>query len=1345
MRKINRPIAYILIFMLMTTSLPEWFGGRAYAAGGVMIVTAVGTGVPGSSGDGGDATDAQVNFAKNVALDGSGNLYISEFFGSRVRKVDRSTGKISTVAGDGNFGSGGDGGPAESASLFAPEAIAFDSGGNLYIADSGNHRIRKVDTDGNISTVAGNGNDGNSGDGDAATDAELSAPVGLAIDANDNLYIADSSNNRVRKVDRLSGKISTVAGTGSYGVHGYAGDGGPATDAELSGPLGLAIDSHGNLYIADSNNHVIRKVDLSGDISTVAGIAGSSGFSPDGSLAETSALGVPVGLAFDGDGNLYIALFNDSMIRKIDTSGRLVTVAGNGQKTYSGDGGLPTSAALNSATGVAVDSSGTVYIADSGNNRIRKIVPSNNANLSGLSLSGGGADLSPAFSAGTTNYTASVANAVSSVTLTPTTSDSSAAVTVGGTPVTSGSASGAIGLHVGSNPIPVAVTANDGSTKTYTVTVTRAPGKIITVAGTGTGGFSGDGGLATLAKLSEPSALALDHQGNLYFVDDFKRVRKVDKTTRRISTVAGTGTSGYSGDGDLATAAQLKLPDAIVFDSHDNMYIGDNYGVVRKVDTSGYISTVAGNMSGMDQGDGFPATSARLRSVLALAVDSHDNLYIADQADNKIRKVDASTGIISTAAGDGTQGYSGDGDLATDAQIARPEGIAVDSDDNLYISDSLNNRIRKVNASGYISTVAGGGIEGDGALATLAYLSYPTQLSVDADGNLYITDADESRIRQVDTSGFITTVAGTGAAGYSGDGGDATSAKLNQPYGTAVDGNGYLYIADGGNHRIRRVGPPSHEANLSDLALSGGSLSPAFTSGTTSYTASVANDVDSITVTPTASDSAATVKVDGTSVASGSASGVINLSVGSNAPIEVEVTAQDGTTIQTYTVTVTRAPSLSTNASLSGLSLSSGSLSPAFASGTASYTASVANGVDSITITPTASDSNATVKVNGTPVTNGTASGGINLNVGSNAPIEIEVTAQDGTTTQTYTITVTRAPSLSTNASLSGLSLSRGSLSPAFAEGTTSYTASVANDVDSITVTPTVSDSTATVKVDGTSVTSGSASGAIPLSVGGNPIAIKVTAEDGTTTNTYNVIVTRANGIVTPPATVDTPPATDDTPPASRGPILNEKISNVAKVKETLLAALNRAAPQPFADVRADSWSAQAIQVAQQLGIVRGRSDGGFHGSDSITRAEFVAMVANALHLDAASGAGSIYSDTKDHWAEPAIAALTAAGVVEGVGAGVFKPNQQISRAEISAILARLMVLDQTTEDIDFPDTTYSWARAYIGQMAGADIVKGLEDGKFYPNAVATREQAVTMILRMLTVSRNIDVQLIDV
>ncbi|CAN1572672.1 Cadherin-like beta sandwich domain containing protein [Burkholderiaceae bacterium] len=293
-------------------------------------------------------------------------------------------------------------------------------------------------------------------------------------------------------------------------------------------------------------------------------------------------------------------------------------------------------------------------------------------------------------------------------------------------------------------------------------------------------------------------------------------------------------------------------------------------------------------------------------------------------------------------------------------------------------------------------------------------------------------------------------------------------------------------------------------ATLSGLALSSGTLSPTFATGTGSYTAAVTNATSSITVTPTVTDSNATVKVNGTTVNSGSASGAIALTVGSNT-ITTVVTAQDGTTTQTYTTTITRAAA--STATLSGLALSSGTLSPTFATGTGSYTAAVTNTTSSITVTPTVTDSNATVKVNGTSVTSGSASGAIALTVGSNT-ITTVVTAQDGTTTQTYTTTVTRAAA--STATLSGLALSSGTLSPTFASGTGSYTAAVTNATSSITVTPTVTDSNATVKVNGTTVASGSASGVIALTVGSNTITTVVTAQDGTTTQTYTTTVTRA-------------------------------------------------------------------------------------------------------------------------------------------------------------------------------------------------------------------------------------------
>jgi len=333
---------------------------------------------------------------------------------------------------------------------------------------------------------------------------------------------------------------------------------------------------------------------------------------------------------------------------------------------------------------------------------------------------------------------------------------------------------------------------------------------------------------------------------------------------------------------------------------------------------------------------------------------------------------------------------------------------------------------------------------------------------------------------------------------HSGDGSTSDSFTYKVNNGTSDSGN----VAT-----VELVIPPSSNADLSGLALSSGTLNEPFASGTTSYTANVANGVSSVTVTAAVYDSNATLQVNGVPMTSGVASGAISLSVGDTA-IPVVVTAQDGTTTKTYTVTVTRA-GLSDNADLSGLALSSGTLNEPFASGTTSYTANVANGVSSVTVTAAVYDSNATLQVNGVPMTSGVASGAISLNVGDTA-IPVVVTAQDGTTTKTYTVTVTRA-GLSGNADLNGLALSSGPLNEPFASGTTSYTANVANGVSSVTVTAAVYDSNATLQVNGVPATSGAVSGAISLSVGDTAIPVVVTAQDGTTTKTYTVTVTRAS------------------------------------------------------------------------------------------------------------------------------------------------------------------------------------------------------------------------------------------
>jgi hypothetical protein len=323
----------------------------------------------------------------------------------------------------------------------------------------------------------------------------------------------------------------------------------------------------------------------------------------------------------------------------------------------------------------------------------------------------------------------------------------------------------------------------------------------------------------------------------------------------------------------------------------------------------------------------------------------------------------------------------------------------------------------------------------------------------------------------------------------------------------AHDARGRLYVGGEFSFAGGIASPYLAQANtnfLADLGVSVGSLSPAFADTTISYAVSVPNAASSIALTPTAFDSTSTIKVNGTTVASGSASGPISLNTGAN-PIATVVTAQDGVTTRTYTVTVTRA--LSTNASLSGLQLSSGTLSPSFAPGTTTYSASVASGVTSVLAVPTAADPNAVIRVNGQVVASGTASQSIALAIGPNT-ITVLVTAQDGTTTATYTVIVTRA--LSNNADLSALVLSSGTLAPTFAPAVTSYTAGVANAVSSITLTPTAADSGASIKVNAITVASGAASSPIALGPGANGITATVTAADGVTTRSYTVVVTRA-------------------------------------------------------------------------------------------------------------------------------------------------------------------------------------------------------------------------------------------
>ncbi|HUB77318.1 MAG TPA: IPT/TIG domain-containing protein [Bryobacteraceae bacterium] len=616
----------------------------------------------GFSGDGGPALQAQLNGPQGLAFDSNNNLYIADSVNNRVRMVSPA-GVITTFAGNGFTSTGGgnsfnDGGLAINGLLRLPSGVCVDSSNNVYIADTGDNIIRKVTTDGIIHTVAGDGFGSYSGDTYSALVAELHTPLDVAVDKSSNIYIADSANAAIREVTASTGIINTIAGSLTAGV-GDAGDGGPATSAALVTPYAITVDSNGNVFFVENGDSVIREVNAAKQyIYRVAGNA-TAGFSGDGSAATKAQLNFPTGLALDSSGDVYIADSLNYRVRKV-SGGSISTIAGNGVVSYSGDGGPASSAQLNTPHAVAVDSSGNFYIADTLNNVVRKV---------------------------------------------------------------------------------------------------SSGGTISTIAGNGTAGYGGDGGSAAAAQLNHPQGIAVDTSGNVYVSDTQNaRVRKISGGT--ITTVAGNGTPGYGGDGGSATAAQLFVPIGLAVDSAGNLYIADFTNErVRKV-SGGNITTVAGNGNSGYSGDGGPAIDATLNGPTGVAVDSNGNLYISDLNNNVIREV--SGGNIMTVAGNGLPGVGGDGGLATAAVIGNPSGIAVDSAGNLYVA-SGSATIRKVYAgTGYITTIAGNGTRGyagDGGPAVAGELNGPIAAAVASNGNVYVADSANNAIRLLTFTGYQLSIA----------------------------------------------------------------------------------------------------------------------------------------------------------------------------------------------------------------------------------------------------------------------------------------------------------------------------------------------------------------------------------------------------------------------------------------------------------------------------------------------------------------------------------------------------------------------------------------------------------
>ena len=662
---------------------------RLSAAGNISVYAgttySASTANGGSIGDGGPATSASFSAPVRVALDAAGNLYVADFAGLRIRKITPA-GTITTIAGTGEPCAGptqpcGDGGPATQATLISPETLAIDGAGNIYVSGNQEMRVRRIDaTTGNISTVAGTGNPCTNptanpacGDNGPATSATLTDVVSLAFDPTGNLYIGDTGAARIRKVNMTTQVITTYAGDGTPCTVAPCGDNGPATSGQVF-PLDITFDGNGNLFTVQGTT--LREVNGTTQIlTTLSGQGSTSGFGGDGGPAAAAFLNSAFAVRVDAVGNIFIADQGNSRVRKVDTTPNriITTVAGGGNGLPANDN--PLDAMLGQPIGVATDSMGDVYFADFSSNFVRELI-NGDGSFSIVDLAGNGLSLSQGNG-----------GAATSASLGTNGNSSTPAINSAGT------------LFVGDV---------NGNVVREVVAATQ---DISTYAGNGIvcstpTNACGDGAIALQANFNGPASVALDASGGLLISDgnDF-RVRRVDPASGNIAAYAGTGAicnpATACGDGGPALQATFSGAGFLgLAVSGATTYIADaGTARVRAVNANGIISTVAGNGTPCANpanacGDGGAATAANLNFPSAVAVDGKGNLFIADLY--KVRRVDAVDGTIATVAGNGTLAYTGDGGPSVQAGIGVSQGVAVDANENLYLSDQFGNRIRTV-------------------------------------------------------------------------------------------------------------------------------------------------------------------------------------------------------------------------------------------------------------------------------------------------------------------------------------------------------------------------------------------------------------------------------------------------------------------------------------------------------------------------------------------------------------------------------------------------------------------------------------------------------------------------
>lgn len=680
----------------LTLSLSVLFFAAALHAQTLTVTTLAGSTAGGGYSDG-DATHGRLSWPRQMSFDQAGNLYVADRGNHSIRKI-APNGTITTFAGANGIPGSADG-TLSAARFNLPSGVAVDPLNDdlIYVADTGNQTIRKI-TGGRVTTIAGSVGKSGNVDGSGAA-ARFYAPGGLVVDTTGLVYIADTSNHRIRKMT-ASGVVSTLAGGGTFGD-------GFGTQATFSAPTGIALDlASGNLIVSDRNGSSIRRVTTDGRVTTIAGVSGQAG-SANG-VGSAARFTNPHGVTVDPSGNVFVADSGNTMIRKIAPDGTTTTFAGS--TTAGARNGSGSTARFQYPTGIVSDRAGTLFVADSDNNAIRKITPA-------------------------------------------------AEVTT----------------FAGQMPVNAYLEAT-----------------------------------GTAARFYFPAGATADAAGNVYVFDFNNVIRRIapDGST---STVAGNASAAHGTTDGKGSNARFYGPVSGVFDSSGNLFIADLYNhTIRKMTPDGTVTTFAGSAGNSGSADG-TGSAARFNLPWGVAIDSKNIVYVADTYNHRIRTIDPN-GVVTTFAGVGNPGYKDA--VGTSAAFRYPTGVAVDAQRNIYVADWGNNVIRKITQGGVVTTLAGENLVGLAGYAdgfgNAARFDGPNSVAVDAQNYAYVADESNHAIRRITPAGDVTTVAGAGQ-GPGNVAGDGLDARFLYPAGIAIAPDGRLLIADTNNGAIKVATYPAPE------------------------------------------------------------------------------------------------------------------------------------------------------------------------------------------------------------------------------------------------------------------------------------------------------------------------------------------------------------------------------------------------------------------------------------------------------------------------------------------------------------------------------------------------------